>query len=99
MNPYPWYNPYYDRRDISPPRHPNEFPRPGYYPDDYRSVSPLEDPERPEMFASFHGGYGTGGWMPGGEWYDDDDEEMPRGRRWSRGPDMPWWMFEDGRFR
>ncbi|KAF2853767.1 hypothetical protein T440DRAFT_465528 [Plenodomus tracheiphilus IPT5] len=28
-------------RSPSPPRNPNETPRPGYHPKDYRSVSPL----------------------------------------------------------
>ncbi|KAF2853766.1 hypothetical protein T440DRAFT_515255 [Plenodomus tracheiphilus IPT5] len=47
MNPFFYHSAYIPYRqgyrDVSPPRNAYESPRPGYYPADYRSVSPLGD--------------------------------------------------------
>ncbi|KAF1848595.1 uncharacterized protein K460DRAFT_353560 [Cucurbitaria berberidis CBS 394.84] len=99
-----YLSPHVNDGGISPPRDPREMPRPGYYPSDYRSVSPMWDLRRPSMgprmssrpimYANMNDG--PGDWMPMGEWYGRE-EEMPRGRR----PEgnLHWdFMFEHGRF-
>ncbi|CAO2654125.1 Nn.00g108580.m01.CDS01 [Neocucurbitaria sp. VM-36] len=109
-----YFNPYTSYRDVSPPRNPHEMPRAGYYPADYRSVSPLADargysleprrPSAPVIHVNMNDGPGC--WEPMGEWYSWE-EAMPRGRRsaygnpeWSPQSDLYWHlMFEDGRFR
>jgi hypothetical protein len=48
MSQYPRNDPYYGQnRGISPPRNRNEAPRRGYFPNDYRSVSPMQERRRP----------------------------------------------------
>jgi hypothetical protein len=73
----PYQNPYYTpNRGPSPPRNNAERPRPGYYPGDYRGVSPL-GLEYPDFGGSGSGGRnlhyprGNGGYYQGGapgEW-------------------------------
>lgn len=53
-NPYDPYNPNYRFRGISPPRNDREYPRAGWYPDEYRSVSPMPRVREPE-FPNFRG--------------------------------------------
>ena len=93
----PWFD-----REISPPRNAAEHPRPGYYPHDYRGVSPLRRPSlgrrissTPQMHANLAGADGSD--MPGGDWYDRE-EGMPTWRRGRENVYRRGFLSEDWRW-